>query len=118
MIALLLNLALAVWLFVSAYLLPHSAATSWNSMIVAVLVAAVALMAFSSPGRPGIRWVNAVLAVWLFVAALVMPHVSLGTSLHDVAVSVALAALSLIPPARWLAHWKEEHTGHAPPAGA
>lgn len=118
MIALLLNLALAIWLFVSAYLLPHSVATGWNSMIVAVLAAAVALLAFSSPGRPGIRWINAVLAVWLFVAALVMPHVSLGTSLHDVGVAVFLAALSLFPPAHWLAHWREEHPRHAPPAGA
>lgn len=118
MIALLLNIVLAVWLFVSAYLLPHSATTSWNSMIVAVLVAAVALLAFSSPGRPGLRWINAVLAVWLFVTALVMPHTSLGTSLHDVGVSVVLAALSLIPPARWLAHWREEHSGHAHPTGA
>ncbi len=31
MVALVLNLALATWLFVSAFLVPQSAATSWSA---------------------------------------------------------------------------------------
>ena len=117
MIALLLNQVVAAWLFVSALVLPHSSATSWNTILVAVAVSAVAFLAFAAPGRPGLRWLSTVIAVWLFMAALVMPHESLGTILHDVFVSLVLAALSLFPPARWLTHWREEHTGQAHPTG-
>lgn len=109
MIALLLNQLLAVWLFISGFVLPQSTVTSWNIMIVAVVVSTVAFLAFAAPGRPGIRWILTVVAIWLFASALVLPHESLGTVLHDVAASVALATMSLVPPARWLTHWREHH---------
>ena len=117
MVTLLLNQVVAVWLFVSALVLPHSSATSWNSILIAGAVSAVALLAFAAPGRPGVRYLLAVIAAWLFMSALVMPHESLGTVLHDVFVSLVLAAVSLFPPARWLTHWREEHTGQAHPTG-
>lgn len=116
MIALVLNQILAVWLFISAFVLPHTVATMWSSMLTAVAVSAIAFLAFASPGRPGIRWLLAVAGTWLFVAALVMPHASMGTAFHDIGVGVALAALSLFPPAHWLAHWREEHGGQPHPS--
>ncbi len=98
MAALILNLVLATWLFVSAFVLPHSTTTSWNSLIVSVLVAAIAFLAFAAPGRPGIRYVNTVLAFWLMGAVFVLPHTSGGTVFNDVFVSLGLALVSLIPP--------------------
>lgn len=111
MITLLVRLALSTWLFASAFLLAQSPATEWNALIVAALVAAVSFLAFAMPGRPGFRWWNAVLAVWLLVSAIVLPHESLGTVLHDVGVALAIAAASFFLPAHWLSHWKEEHAG-------
>ncbi len=117
MIALLLNQLLAVWLFISAFVLPHTTATAWSSMLSAAAVSAVAFLAFVSPGRPGVRWLMVVVAAWLLMGAMVMPHASMGTAFHDVAVAVALAALALFPPAHWLSHWRQEHEGHPRAAG-
>jgi hypothetical protein len=113
MIALVLRLVVSTWLFISAFVLAHSTVTAWNSLIVASLVAAVSFLSFAMPGRPGFRWWNAVLATWLLVSAIVLPHESLGTVLHDVGVAMAIAALTFFLPAHWLAHWKEEHAGAA-----
>lgn len=109
MIALVLRLLVSAWLFLSAFLLTHSTETAWNSLAVAVLVAAVSLLSFAMPGRPGMRWWTAVLATWLLASAMLLPHESLATVFHDVVVAMAIAALSFLLPPRWLAHWKEEH---------
>lgn len=101
MIALALYLTLSGWLFASAWLLPHSIATAWNSLVVAVLIAAVALVSFAAPGKPGLRFGNALVAVWLLIAALLMPHVSLATMAHDVVVAMLLSALVIFTSGRW-----------------
>lgn len=101
MTALAVFLALAAWLFASAFLLPHSDATAWNAMITGVLVAAVALVSFAAPGRPGLRFGNALLAVWLLIAAILMPHVSLGTMLHDILVAMLLSSAVIFSSGRW-----------------
>ena len=107
------RLLVSTWLFVSAFLLAHSTVTAWNALIVASLVAAVSFLAFAMPGRPGLRWLIAALAIWLMMSAIVLPHESLGTVLHDVGVAMVLAALTFFLPAHWLSHWKEEHAGAA-----
>jgi nucleoside permease NupC len=71
-----------------------------NSMIVAFLVAAVSLLAYTDRKRAGIRYIISALAVWLLVAGLVMPHEALGTILHDVGVAVLLGFVSLWAPAK------------------
>jgi hypothetical protein len=111
MVALSLYLALACWLFASAYLLPHSEATAWNSLVVSVLIAAVAFISFAAPGKPGLRFGNALLAVWLLIAAILMPHVSLGTMLHDIFVAMLLSALVIFTSGRWP---KRAPAGQAP----
>jgi hypothetical protein len=100
MMTLVLNLLIAGWLFVSAFVLGHTEASAWNATIVAVLVAAAALFAFSMPGRPGLRWLIAVLAVWLFAATMFIPHVTMGAIINEVAVALALALGTFRPPAR------------------
>jgi hypothetical protein len=99
--ALAVYLALAGWLFASAYVLPHSEATAVNALVVAVLVAAVALISFAAPGKPGLRYGNALLAVWLVIAAILMPHVSVVTMLHDVVLAMLLAAAVIFTSGRW-----------------
>jgi len=101
MLALSLYLALASWLFASAWLLPHSIPTAWNSLAVALLIAAVALVSFAAPGKPGLRFGNALLAVWLLIAALLMPHVSFATMAHDVVVAMLLSSLVIFTSGRW-----------------
>jgi len=101
MIPLALYLALASWLFASAYILPHSVPTAWNSLVVAVLISLVALTSFAAPGKPGLRFGNALLSVWLVIAALLMPHVSFATMLHDSLVAMVLAGIVIFTSGRW-----------------
>ncbi len=112
MVKLVVNLAIAAWLLVSAFVLPHSPTTAWNAMIVAVLVAAIAFLAFVAPGRAGMKYVISVLAVWLFASTMVLPHESLGTVLHDAGIGVLLALITLLPSHRWDRHQEP----HARPA--
>jgi hypothetical protein len=101
MATLLINLAAAGWLFVAAFVLPYSAVTAWNAMVVAALVAAVALLAYSAIGRPGTRWLISLLAVWLLVQTMLLPHVSLASVFNDVAVAAVLGLVSFVAPPRW-----------------
>ena len=114
--ALISNLVLAIWLFISAFVLPHGQATAWNSIIVAIALVAVAFLVYASPGRPGLRFLGTVLAVWLFSATMLLPHLTLSTVANDVLVALAIAIVSLVPPHRWAIHRQEERSGHAPAA--
>lgn len=95
------RIAIALWLFVSVWILPHSETTAWNSIVVALAVIALSFFAFGAIGAPGLRYFITVMAMWLFMSAMVLPHESMGTVLNDVGVAVALALVSIIPPKRW-----------------
>lgn len=101
MIALSLYMGIAAWLFASAFVLPHSEVTAWNGMITAVLIATVGLVSFSAPGKPGLRFGNALLAVWLLITAILMPHVSFGTMAHDILVAMGLSSVVIFTSGRW-----------------
>ena len=100
MIALVLNLALAAWLVVSAFVLPHSTASLWNELIVAALVAGIAFFAFAAPGWWGLHYLNTAVAFWLLAAVFVIPNVAGQTVLNEVFLALALALVSLVPPHR------------------
>lgn len=100
MLALVLEYVLAIWLFTSAFVLPHSGVTAMNSIIIAALVAAISAFAYLDPKRSGVRYIISALAVWLMVSGLVLPHESLGTILHDVAVAVLLGFVTIWAPAK------------------
>lgn len=109
MIALLSKLVVSTWLLISAFVLPQTGASMWNILAVACLFAAVAFVTLAAPGRPGIRWWGAALAVWLLVSTMVVPQEALATVLHDVAMAMLMAVTTFFLPARWAAHWREEH---------
>ncbi len=112
MAKLLVNLAIAAWLLISAFVLPRSSATGWNAIVVAVLVAAVAFLAFVAAGRPGVKYGISALATWLFVSTMFLPGETLGTVAHDAGIGVLLAFVSLLPSHRWALH----RGGHTRPA--
>jgi hypothetical protein len=98
-LALILNLVLSVWLLASAYVMPHNSVTAWNALIVAIVAAALSLLAFAAPGRPGLRHGTSVVAVWLIVEVMLLPHVALTTIFGEVLVAMGLAAIALLIPA-------------------
>ena len=88
------NLAIAAWLLFSALALPHTEDSAALSGLLAVLIGTFAI---ASPGLPGLRFVNAGLALVLAWAALLLPDVGGLARINDALVAAAVFALSVIP---------------------
>jgi hypothetical protein len=88
------NIILGAWLFISAFLWPHSPQQYTNAWLVGLLVAAIAIVGF---WVPSIRYLNTVLAVWLFISAWALPRVNSGTTWNHVLVAIAIFVVSMIP---------------------
>jgi len=64
-----LTLALAVWLFISPWVLtaPAAGAWAWNSCVVAIIVAALSIGALVQLAQWE-DWINVILGAWLFIS--------------------------------------------------
>jgi hypothetical protein len=64
-----LNLILAVWLFISPWVLPVAAvgAWAWDAWIVGVVVAVLSIAALSRMAQWE-DWINLILGAWLFIS--------------------------------------------------
>jgi len=91
------NVVLGVWLFVSAFLWPHSPPQFTNTWVMGVLAVAFALIAL---GFPQARYLNTPLAVWLFDSVFVLPTENLDTLWNNLLVAVGLFVFSLVPGPR------------------
>ncbi|HSN96798.1 MAG TPA: SPW repeat protein [Candidatus Nanopelagicales bacterium] len=89
-----INVALGVWLFISAFLWPHSYAQFTNAWVLGVLCVAFAVIGMWAPPA---RYLNTALGVWLFISAWALPTISSGTVWNHVIVSIAIFAVSLLP---------------------
>jgi hypothetical protein len=89
------NIALGVWLFISAFAWQHSYEQMANTWIVGVLAVIFAIVALFVSAQA--RYLNTVLAVWLFISALALPSVSSGTIWNNVIVAILMFAFSLVP---------------------
>lgn len=87
------NVILGVWLFISAFIWPHTQAQFTNTWIVGVICVALALIAMRVPA---IRYLNTALAVWLFISAWALPHLVVGTVWNNVLVAIAIFFVSLV----------------------
>ena len=88
------TLLLGVWLFISAFIWPHTEAqmtNTWICGVLAVIFAAVAMRA------PQARYVNTILAIWLFISAFALTSESIGTVWNNVIVAIAIFVSSLVP---------------------
>jgi hypothetical protein len=91
------NIGLGAWLGISGFLWRHSVAQFNNAWLVGVAVAVFAAIALRSDL---IRYVNTVLAIWLFASSWALPVVSQLTFWNNLLVSVAVFAISLSPGGR------------------
>jgi hypothetical protein len=66
-----LNLMVGLWLVVSSFAWQRTTAQRVDTAVVGVLVAVLSLVATRIPAA---RWLNALLAVWLFAATLFLPR--------------------------------------------
>jgi hypothetical protein len=65
-----------------------------NTWIVGVLCAAFAIVAMKVPEA---RYLNSILAVWLFISVWALPTMSVATQWNNALVAIAVLALSLSP---------------------
>ena len=88
----LLNLVLGGWLVVSAFVWQHSATGFMNSWLSGLAIALVSLIGAFFPSA---RWVNASIALWLFVSTLLVDHAMVATAWHNAIVALAVFSVSL-----------------------
>ncbi len=89
-----INILLGIWLFISAFIWPHTAAERANTWIMGILCVLFALIA---TGVSTARWLNTALAVWLFISVWALPHDNAGTAWNNVIVAIVVFFVSLIP---------------------
>src|SRR5262249_23577561 len=88
------NVILGIWLFISAFVWPHTSAQMTNTWICGVLCVIFALVAMAVPW---VRYLNTLLAIWLFISAWALPSVSAGTIWNNVLCAIAIFIVSLVP---------------------
>lgn len=88
------NIALGAWLFISAFIWPHTTSSATNTWIVGLAIVAAGIGAMYVPW---FRWVNTALAIWLFFSTFAFPHVTTGTMWNNAIVAILVFIVSLVP---------------------
>lgn len=87
------NVVLGFWLLMSAFAWPHSLAQETNTWIVGIVIGVVALIGMRTEA---IRFINTAVSIWLFISALVLPTLAVGTAWNNAIVAIATFVLSLV----------------------
>lgn len=88
------SVAFGLWLFVSAFLWPHSDPSRANSWFVGVLIAAAGLWGLRDPAG---RLLNTLVALWLLMSTLLIYPRGPLTFWNNLLVGVIVLGLSLVP---------------------
>lgn len=88
------NIMLGMWLFMSAFICPHSPASRMNTWILGLVIAVIAMWASATAH---FRWMNTVLSVWLFFSTLWIFHLQGITASNNVLVACGVFIFSLTP---------------------
>jgi hypothetical protein len=88
------NVVIGVWLFISAFIWPHTEAQMTNTWICGVLCVVFALVGMVVPW---VRYLNTILAIWLFISAWAIPSAHPGTIWNNVLCAIAIFIVSLVP---------------------
>jgi hypothetical protein len=89
-----ISLILGAWLFISAFIWPHSASQLNNTWILGALVVVFTIVSMKVPE---VRYLNAVVAVWLFISVWALPTYELGTQWNNALCAIAIFFVSLAP---------------------
>jgi hypothetical protein len=88
------NIIVGIWLFLSAFFWPHTSSQFTNSLIVGAACAAAAAIGLKVPA---FRFVNALLAIWLFVSTWVFQADRSGTLWNNAIASLVMLIIALVP---------------------
>jgi hypothetical protein len=87
-----INVLVGVWLLVSAFAWPHPDVLRTDTWVVGALIVSCSLLVGF---LPGLRYLNAALAVWLFATTLALDNQHLGTAWNNVIAAVLVFAVSV-----------------------
>jgi SPW repeat-containing protein len=90
----LVNVMFGLWLFVSAFAWSHGHPQMTNTWICGVLCITFAIAGMEFPSA---RYLNTLLAVWLFVSSWAVPSESIATVWNNVLCAIAIFVISLVP---------------------
>lgn len=89
------GVALGVWLAVSALIWPHTVSQRINQVICGALVA---LFAAASRMTPSVRLLSMLMAVWLFIASVLLPSHSAWAILNNQVVAFLVFLTAIATP--------------------
>jgi hypothetical protein len=92
-----INLLIGAWVFISAFVWPHTAGAQTNTWILGALIVLASIWAMNAPRA---RYVNTVLAIWLFFATAAIGYAHPATGWSNMIAAVVVFILSLIPSSR------------------
>jgi len=92
------HMILAGWLLLSSFALPYGENGMAFTALLAVLIGTVGL---ASPGLPGLRFGNTMLALMLAATALLIADIEWPARINSLAVALVVFALSVIPGRSW-----------------
>jgi hypothetical protein len=88
------NVIIGVWLFISAFVWPHTREQMNNTWICGVLCVGFALAGMAIPW---VRYLNTLLAIWIFISAWALRSLTPGTVWNNVLCAIAIFIVSLVP---------------------
>jgi hypothetical protein len=87
------NALIGIWLLVTAFMWPHLLAERIVTIVAAVLTFVLALLSIYTGAA---RYLNASVAVLLFLSTLVLPAITRATTWNNAIVAIAILAASLV----------------------
>jgi hypothetical protein len=88
------TVTLGLWLFLSAYIWPHTVISRTNTWVLGLLIA---IMAAVGTPSPTVRAISTVPAIWLFFSALWIVDVTNATMWNNAIIAFLVLILSLVP---------------------
>ncbi len=86
------NVALGAWLFISAFIWPHSEVSRINSALCGALVVVFALSALRIPPM---RWLNTAVGAWVVMGAALLPHAAVATVWNNMILGLLVVLVSV-----------------------
>ncbi len=87
------NALIAIWLFATAFMWPHTHLAKEVTIVAAVLTFVLSIMEMYVRGA---RYLNAVVAVFLFLSALTLPALIRATVWNNAIVAIAILIAALV----------------------